>query len=319
MWFYRRRVNSTNYRHTGKFRISVWVIALFLSFVEVIAQDFPSNNDENSNTYSEESQKEALLRFQKAESARFAQMAAQMPPIPGAVKRPANDYVAMAFGLDPNDPIFKDVAAKEFDLKKYQEASALIPYRPLIRHIKGDKGTAFPDAAKKAELEKVFEEKNKKIMDSINLDYEKLAEQSKQQALKQAEEALTPIHVPTCENSHREKIDMADIAPQILPFDRPPKNAPLLLDVLFLRIPPPPDADEFFGTKVQIYQITEDRGDAISATYSRFGLECLPYRARIYAGYTEALYGKDALLNFDKNKRGTIHPLVEKRLNDFIK
>jgi hypothetical protein len=311
---------NRHHRHTTRiFRSTLWVIALFTSFIEVLGQDFESNNLAISDGYADEESIEATKQAQQAAIDHYTQLASQIRLSEEDRKKTTNDILAEAFGFETSDPLFQDMLSKNFKFDEIREATAQIPDKEIIRHIQGDKGKSFPDAAKLAELEEKFNERNRALLSSLNLDFKQAELEAKKASEKALEQSMTPVHVPNCPGPKREKTAFADIAPGMIDFDKPEKNAPLVADILFLRIPPPADSDEFFGTKVNIFQITEDKGDAVSASFSKFGLECLPYRARIFAGYTEALYGEDALLNFDKDKKGKMHQLVQKRLDEFLK
>jgi|GEM_PF-5602518 len=169
----------------------------------------------------------------------------------------------------------------------------------IIKHYRGDSGLPITPGYMKTSLS---QEKAQAV---------KEAAQHFQESLRNAAlELKNKAPLPPCSESLTFK--------KILIKNPEPQAAAIKMDLLFLRGPKVKDPDETFGRHVGIIPCTFERGDACSLAAERIGLTCLPTRLRISGAEIAQLEGVPALMNYEENKNGTLHPLIQAQLKKFL-
>lgn len=85
-------------------------------------------------------------------------------------------------------------------------------------------------------------------------------------------------------------------------------------DMLILRkAEVPSDTKSIFGSETVVIGFDESTPNATWIPLHDFKVECLPYRLRVLGNRTETYYGRDALKNFDKVKKGQFHEYIKSK------
>lgn len=189
---------------------------------------------------------------------------------------------------------------REAQLKRLDEISKS-RQAPVVKHIRGRSGVAFPEK-QLPDVKSIVESPSYKA--AINLQHKAM---SKENLL-----AKFPApKLPKCEGGSTIQLPLPNSAANAA------KSS--IVDLLYLNWEPPLDAAEIFGQRTFIHHFSTRPGDYMSALAGSLGVYCLPFRIRQTAHSVFWDLGLNALKNYDGDSdgggEGVLHPYIKAKFD----